>query len=252
MPEDILDSRVIEVGADFGYPPYSYNQNGELVGSEVDLVKAVADELGIDAQFTQLAYETMIPSVANGRMHMLLGPFQSLPERYEQVTMIEIFRMQMQAVVKKGNPSEFNADDPCGAMAGEGAGSINMWTVEDLSEQCVAAGEPAIEILPLAENANAYQSVLSERTDFTMQQTPAALHMVETSDDFELNGDPIPAPAGDLQGWIVQKGNDKLVESLIWAVEQLIESGEWREIMERHGLWGSALPGPLVNTEAPR
>ncbi len=251
LPASIEEKGAIDVGVYFNYPPYTFEKDGKLQGIEADLMRAVADKLGVEASFHDLAFEAMIPSVTNGRMDVLVGPMGDTEERREAVTFIDTLELGLQAVVKKGNPTGFDIESPCGTKGGEVAASNNYYSVEFLSKKCEADGEKPISLLSLPDAGNVFQSVLSGRTDFTLQEPALAKYMVESNPDLEIVGAAFPSPLASLQGWVVKKGNTELTEAILTAIDELIEDGTWGEIMEDAGLTEVALLPPLVDGEKP-
>ncbi len=250
IPADIAEAGEINVGVYFNYPPYTFEENGELQGIEADLMRAVGETLGLEVNFNDLAFEAMIPSVINGRMDVLVGPLADTPDRREQVSFIDFLTTKMQALVKTGNPTGFDIADPCGARGGEVSASNNLETVEALSEECVAEGEDPIDpILSLPDAGNVFQAVINDRTDFTLQDPALATYMVETTPELELQGDPIPSANSSLEGWVIAKDDEEIAAMFIAAINQLIEDGTWGQILEEGGLTDAALPGPLLNGE---
>src|SRR5439155_17481700 len=56
-------------------PPFFYEKNGELVGVEVDLAKAIAKELGVQVRFNRTAksFNGVVDIVARGEADMALS-----------------------------------------------------------------------------------------------------------------------------------------------------------------------------------
>ncbi len=249
LPANIEEKGAIDVGVYFNYPPYTFEEDGELKGIEADLMRAVGEKLGVEVEFHDLAFEAMIPAVVNGRMDALIGPMGDTEERRKEVSFIDTLTAGFQAVVKKGNPSGFDIENPCGAKGGEVAASNNLEVMKLLSEECVKNGEAPISELSLPDAGNVFQAVISERTDFTLQVPALAQFMTETTPELELQGEPFPSPISDVQGWIVGKDNTELIDAIYTAINELIEDGTWTDIMEEAGQLEVALLPPLVNGE---
>ena len=58
----IQESGVLKVGVEGTYPPYTYHdEDGELTGFDVEVAKAIADKLGVEADFTESAWDSLLP-----------------------------------------------------------------------------------------------------------------------------------------------------------------------------------------------
>ncbi|WP_449281717.1 transporter substrate-binding domain-containing protein [Leucobacter sp.] len=249
LPAKIADKGAIDVGVYFNYPPFTFEEGGELQGIEADLARAVGEQLGVEVRFHDLAFEAMVPSVINGRTDMLIGPMADTTERRKEVSFIDTLSTKMQALVKKGNPTGFDIADPCGAKGGEVAASNNLTTAQAIADTCAAEGEPEISLLKLQDAGGVFQAVISGRTDFTLQEPALAKYMVETTPDLELQGDPIPSSDGEWQGWVFAKDDTETIDAVYAAIEALIEDGTWQGIMEEAGLEASMALPPRVNGE---
>ena len=62
----LVKEGTLTVGTSPDYPPFENLDNGEYVGFDIDLAKAVADELGLECEFKTLQFDGIIPAVASG------------------------------------------------------------------------------------------------------------------------------------------------------------------------------------------
>ena len=67
-------------------PPFENLDNGEYVGFDIDLAKAVADELGLECEFKTLQFDGIIPAVASGgQCDVGVSGFSVDPKRAKEV-----------------------------------------------------------------------------------------------------------------------------------------------------------------------
>jgi len=84
---NIQNTKVIKVGTDPTWPPYQLRDDqGNIVGFEVDLANACAEKLGLTIQWKDVAFDNIILSVQNGQLDMGVSGFSVTPERLEQVS----------------------------------------------------------------------------------------------------------------------------------------------------------------------
>ena len=60
------DDDKLVVYTEAGFAPYEFIYNGEIVGVDIAIMKAVADELGKELVVTDVAFDTIVTSVQNG------------------------------------------------------------------------------------------------------------------------------------------------------------------------------------------
>jgi ABC-type amino acid transport substrate-binding protein len=84
--QNIQATHIIKIGTDATWPPYQFHQNGQIVGFEVDLAKAVADKLGLTIEWHDVGFDTIILSVQQKTYDMGVSGFSVTPERLDQVS----------------------------------------------------------------------------------------------------------------------------------------------------------------------
>ena len=78
----IQHSGVLRVGSPFDYPPFSSrNSSGHPVGAEVDLVRAMAAQLGCRIAWVQSSWRTLLPDLLADRFDLAFGGVSITRER---------------------------------------------------------------------------------------------------------------------------------------------------------------------------
>ena len=68
------------------YPPYTYHDdNGELTGFDVEVAKAIADKLGVEADFTESDWDSLLAGIDSGRLDTVINAVSITPEREEKI-----------------------------------------------------------------------------------------------------------------------------------------------------------------------
>lgn len=49
------------------FPPYEYYEDGDIVGIDVEIAKAIAAKLGMELQIEDMAFDAIIPAVTSGK-----------------------------------------------------------------------------------------------------------------------------------------------------------------------------------------
>lgn len=76
----------IIVGTSADYPPYeSIDPSGEFVGFDMDLMRAIAEKLGVEVEFQDMPFDSLIAAVQAGKIDVVIAAMQSTPERDETV-----------------------------------------------------------------------------------------------------------------------------------------------------------------------
>jgi len=112
------------------------------------------------------------------------------------------------------------------------------------SKKCTDAGQPAIEIIAFDSQDAATNAVVLGQADAMSADSPVTLYAIK-----QTNGKLVQA--GEVfdsapYGWPVEKGSP-LAQSLLQALEHLIETGKYKEIAANWGLEEGMIDKPVIN-----
>lgn len=110
----LLNDGVLTVITSPDYPPFENLENGETVGYEIDLYKAVADKLGLELEIVPLQFDAIIPAIAaGGQGDVGASGFSVDPERAQEIDFTESYYIDDQAVAVMDDSgiTEDNAED---------------------------------------------------------------------------------------------------------------------------------------------
>ena len=68
-----LDGRILRVGGDADYPPFSFLENGEAKGFDNDLIRAVAEVMGAEVEFYLTPWEDAKQNLLSGKVDVIGG-----------------------------------------------------------------------------------------------------------------------------------------------------------------------------------
>ncbi len=81
------------------YPPFENLENGEYVGLDIEIAKAVAKELGLEPEFKTLQFDAIIPAIAaGGQADMGISGFSVDPERAKEIDFTSSYYIDDQAI----------------------------------------------------------------------------------------------------------------------------------------------------------
>lgn len=85
----IAKQKALVVGITGAQPPMNVtNRNGELIGLDVDLAKAMAAALGVEVKFETMAFANLLPALENGRVDMVVSGMTATPDRNKRVAFV--------------------------------------------------------------------------------------------------------------------------------------------------------------------
>jgi ABC-type amino acid transport substrate-binding protein len=79
------DSTQLIVGTSADFPPFSFIKDGEIVGFDIDLAHEICHRLNKKMELKDMPFDTLIPQLQLGKMHMIAAGMTATPERAERV-----------------------------------------------------------------------------------------------------------------------------------------------------------------------
>jgi polar amino acid transport system substrate-binding protein len=250
VPEAIAEEGVLLVATDPTFPPaqlrapvqFQSVQQGDVTGFEVDLVQAVADELGLDVEWFDAPFDQVLRKVPGGEVDMAASSITVTPERAEELGFVTFFNTGTLWAVREPNPKGVTPGDPCGARVAVQTGTIQADDVAARSAACEAAGNDPIAIVAFERQDEATSAVLAGVADAFVADAPAVDWAVSQFSGSQAAASTIitnrlssvgapydPAP----YGWAV--ADPQLAEALLEGLQAVYESGEYDEILS---FWG--------------
>lgn len=88
--EEILEEGTITVGVKQDYRPWGYlDEQGNIIGLEIDLAQDVADRLGVELELVPVVGSNRMEFLQQGRIDLIIATMGDNPQRREVVGMIE-------------------------------------------------------------------------------------------------------------------------------------------------------------------
>ncbi len=241
------------IGNSAVYPPMSFlpegNEDPEArQGFDIDLARAIAGELGREAVFEQQPYEQYLPSLATGRLDIVMSAMQDLESRRETVDFVDYMVTGPQLFTTADRTDLTSVEDLCGGSVVLDTGDVGYRdTITEVSSE-VCAADAQIEIVPANGTADAILQLDQGRADATIRGAEAIRYLMDelSPGTYITVGDPL---AEIPVGIAVKKDNTELLNQIADALEALIADGTYDEIAETWGLSDLTVAEVTINGE---
>jgi polar amino acid transport system substrate-binding protein len=225
-PPAILQAGTLKICApNDGTPPSVYHdETGALVGSEVDLGKAIAAKLGLKPDFVESAFAAVIPTLQAKQCDVIMAQLYIKPEREKVVDFVPYVYSGTGIAVSKESPANITGmdDSLCGKKVMVAVGTTAESLSAEQSEKCTAAGKPGIDI-----NRNNGQVDAFLDTAETL-----GYYATKTGARIQLAGQPF----GTIKiGAATLKGNTELHNAIQQALNELETDGTYAKILDQWG-----------------
>lgn len=231
VPE--LEDGVLQVGADIAYAPMEFFEEGteNAMGLDIDLATAIAEELGVEAEFVNTGWDGIIPALDAGRFDVLMSSMTITEDRQEQIDFIPYFTAGTGILVEAGNPQEIETlEDLCGKTAAVQVGTIQVDQLEAQNEEC----DEEINIDTFDLNPMAVEQLRLGRADAVLADFPVAGNDARLSDgELEVVGEQFETAP---YGIGLRKDATELKAAVEDALEAIMDSGKYDDILAEWGL----------------
>lgn len=223
----------IVVGTASGYYPFEMvDKQGNLVGYDIDVAKAIAKHLGVEVEFQNYAFNGLIPALQSKKVDIVIAGMTITDKRKEVVDFTEPYFVSGQALLVNKNVPNVKTwqdlDKPGNVIA------VSMGTTAD---QTASAMFKQATVKKFEGSALAGLEVLNGKAVAVVHETPwVAIYS-------RLNPDktyPILEPfTTENLGIAVPKGNSELVEQLNKFLKTYKESPDYKKA---HQYWFVDMP----------
>lgn len=93
------DQLVMATNAEF--PPYEYHEGDAIVGIDVEIAQAIADELGMELVIEDMAFDSIIMAVSTGKADMGVAGLTISEDRLESVNFSTPYTTAAQVIIVK-------------------------------------------------------------------------------------------------------------------------------------------------------
>jgi polar amino acid transport system substrate-binding protein len=245
-----LAGKTIKVGEDGVSLPFNFrdpNNPDHIIGSDADLARAAFKCIGVPLEFVTGTWSGLLPAVAGGRIDIMWDVLYYTPERAKMVDFVLYSTMADRAITHKGNPKNLHSlDDLCGIKGLAGLGTIEIVLLQNISDKCVAAGKPAMDLNTFQDRSQAWQMIETERVDVMLTNAVIAQAIAEQKPLLEAGFSFLP---GIKVGVAVAKGQTELARALADAILAIQANGEMAKIYEQYKLDPAWIRSPSILTQ---
>lgn len=225
------DKKVVTVGTNAVFEPFEYqNEAGEIVGFDIDLMKAIGEDQGFEVKVENMEFDALTGSILNGSIDVVAAGMSITPDRLEKLAFTKPYLdASLGIVVEKDNAEIKSVEDLKGKVVSAQIGT----TGADASQELVEKGGAA-EVKIFDNFTTCVQSLLNGSVDAIINDMPVnEIYMEKHPGDVEILGEPFVA---DYYGIAVAKDNKALLEKLNKGFDNIVKNGKYEELCKKYDL----------------
>jgi len=225
---DMLNADKIVIATSPDYPPYeSYDENGNIVGFDIDAVNKVVEILNaqngteLAVEWQAMSFSTIISAVQAGQVDIGVSCFTYDPDR--DVLFSDPYLKSAQCiVVQTGNTEITSVADISGMQVGAGEGTTGWAAATDAGAECVSMGD-YVQMFEILKNGGLDAIACDEAVALKYGELEEFTVLEERLISEEVS---------------VITANEKtaLMDAFNAAIEEFMASEDYPALKEKHGL----------------
>lgn len=142
------------------FPPFENLENGEMVGLDIEIGKAVAEKLGLEPEFVSLQFDSILTAVAAGtQADVGISGLTVDPERAKTVDFSDSYYVDDLSVAAMKNNADITADNADEALNKEGV--VIAVQSGSSGETYVKENYPKATVQPYGNSTDAFAALQS-------------------------------------------------------------------------------------------
>jgi polar amino acid transport system substrate-binding protein len=247
VPASVKSKSSYVVASDATYAPNEFiAPDGHTVeGMDVDLVKALAGVMGLNASVVNQTFDTIIPGLQAHKYDMGASSFTDTKARQQSVDFVTYFSAGTSFYSKaQGGTAVSSLADLCGHTVAVEKGTTEQTDATAQGAKCKAAGKGAVSLLVFPDQNGTNLAVQSGHAQIGMADSPVASYAVKQSGGIlKLVGQPYgTAP----YGLALPKGSG-MTKPILAALKALMADGAYTKILTKWGVQAGAITDPKIN-----
>ena len=226
--ESSNEENELVVGLDDSFPPMGFrNENNEIVGFDIDLAKAVAEELGMEVKFQPISWASKEQELSSGNIDCIWNGFAYNEERAATMTLTNPYIKGENYFILKNGSEIKSQEELIGKKIGVQTGSIQA---QDLEKSEFGK---TVEIIQYGDNLTAFMDLETEGIDALFCSNIIGNYLITSKNkDYEtVSSENITVSNGSVIAF--KQGNTELKDKIENALTKLNEEGKLDEISNK-------------------
>ena len=222
--KDVQKKGKITIATSPDFPPFESLSGGEIVGIEVDIVKLIAEKLGVEPVFEQMDFDSVLPGVQTGKFDVGMSGITVTEKRQKNADFTEPYFLAAQSIVVLSD-----SDITCKADL-EGK-TVSVQTGTTAESYCTENG---YTVMAYQANNDACAALTSGKVDAWVVDNEVAVAL-----SAEQNGTTKvldEAMTTEPYAFAFAKGSDSLVEAFNKELNAMIEDGTVQGLFDSYGV----------------
>ncbi len=211
------------------FPPYEMtDDNGNYIGIDVEVAKAIAEKLGLELVIDDMGFTAALEAAQDGKSDMVMAGVTVNEDRLAVMDFSDSYAKGVQVVIVKEDSDIVSIDDLEGKTIGAQMGTTGYIYASSTPED---GGYGEENVIPYDNGITAVQALQNGQIDCVIIDNGPAQEFVAANPGLKIL---------DTE-WVVEdyaigfaKGNTTLIEAVNGALKELIADGTVQSIIDKY------------------
>jgi polar amino acid transport system substrate-binding protein len=224
-------AKVITVGTDPTYAPFEYqNEKGEIVGFDIDVVRAAAQKAGLEVKFVSTPWEGAFTALAQGDRDVLVSAITITDERKQTVDFSDPYFEARQLIAVPAASTVSKLDDLQKKKIGVQTGTTGEEVVVKLQ------GKTSTNIKRFESTPLALAELAAGGVDAVVADNGVVTHYLANNPTAGFKSISDAGFAPEFYGIVVKKGNTELLAQINKGLADIKADGSYQKIHDQYFL----------------
>lgn len=219
---EVKEAGKITVATSPDFPPFESLENNEVVGIEVEIMKLIAKDLGVEIEFVQMDFDSVLIGIEAAKYNCAMSGITVTPAREKNMLFTDPYYNAAQVIVVK-------ADSAIKGKADLKDKTVSVQTGTTAESGCQ---DEKIATQAFAANADAKAALTTGKVDAWVVDNLTALQMVEEGDGLVVLEEKMTE---EPYAFAFAKGSEDLVAEINKSLKTLIDNGTVEKIFTDFG-----------------
>jgi len=223
--EAVQQAGKLRIGTEGTYAPFTFHDaSGALVGFDVEIGRAVAEKLGVDAEFVEGPWDGLIAGIDANRYDVVINQVGINAERQAKYDFSEPYIASKAALVVRGDNTDITSFESLSGKTSAQSLTSNFGKLAETYGATLVGTEGFDQSIALVLQGRADATINDSLSffDFKKQQPNADVKVVATADD------------ADFSGILLAKGKPELLAAINEALASIKADGTYAEISQKY------------------
>ena len=239
--EDPLADGVLKIGTNATYVPFEdRDENNEMVGFDIDMGNAIAEELGVKAEWVDTGFDGIFNGLTSNQYEMIIAGTSITEERQKTFNMSSPYTANGIVIVSRndGTPAK-TADDLKGKKVG-----VQIETTSDYAAEKMIENGTDMNLSKFDAMLDAFTALEGKTIDYILTDKPVGQFYTSKKPDVysitseTLSNEPI--------GITMRKNDTEFAQKIEETLQKLRDNGKLAELSQK---WFGEDITENINTE---